>query len=351
MNPFFANLADRRPAWLDGSGPEADIAVSTRARLTRNLRAFPFPGRASAVELRTVWGEVTRKAQDGSFFGEGFVLPAEALDAAQQRCLQEMNLAGPSLPSQPVGRGLVLAPDLGRCLAVNDEDHLKVAAFASGFAPAAALQAALEVDRWLEGEVDFAFDPELGYLASCPTDVGTALRMSALLHLPGLVLAGEIEKLLNALRQLQFAAQGVFGRGSTVRGSLFQVSNLVTLGRSEQEVAEDFALHVGKIIHYERLARRQLQQRDELSLQDMAARSLALLRTARLMSSQEAFDLLSGLRLGCSLGLAPGPSMGRLNLALGRHQSGHLDSAAGRSLSGRQKLAARAAFLRDWFAS
>lgn len=351
MNSFFSEFEERLPAWLALTGPETDIVVSTRARLSRNLRAFPFPGRASEVEKRTVLGELTRKGRTMPLFADGFVLMLEDLDAIQQRCLQEMNLAGSSLVGQAQGRGLVLSAGLDRCLVINDEDHLRLVALAPGFAPADALQAALALDREMESEVEFAFNPELGYLAACPTNVGTALRMSALLHLPGLVLAGEIEKLLNALRQLQFAVQGAFGRGGTVRGALFQVSNLITLGRSEQEVAEDFATHVGKIISYERFARRQLFERDSLGLQDMAHRSLSVLRHARLMSTQEAFDLLSSVRLGVGLGILADLDMGRMNLILTRQQSGHLEQAAGRALPSRERLSARAALLRRWFAA
>lgn len=350
MNPFFSRIEDRVPSWLDAAGPDADIVVSTRARLSRNLWAFPFPGRASDVELQTVRGELHRKGQADPRFAGGHFLAFESLDAGELRCLQEMNLAGLSAAHHVQGRGLVLSAGLDSCLVINDEDHLRLVAFAPGFAPAPALEAALQMDRELEGEVEFAFNPELGYLCACPTNVGTALRMSALLHLPGLVLAGEIEKLLNALRQLQFAVQGVFGRGSTVRGALFQVSNLVTLGRSEEEVAEDFATHVGKIVNYERFARRQLYERDPLGLQDMAQRSLAVLRQARLMSTQEAFDLLSSVRLGAGLGILPGLELGRLNLVLSRQQSSHLELAAGRSLASREKLSARADLLRGWFA-
>jgi protein arginine kinase len=342
--------AERGPAWLERAGPESDIVLGTRARLVRNLRAFPFPHRASEAELGTVWADLGPRLVGTRALEGGWRLDLEHVDPAGLRVLRESLLL--ALPGNaPLGsRGLALARDLDRAALVNGQDHLHLAAFRAGFEPDGACRDVMELDAELEAGVDWAFAEDFGYLTASPTDVGTGLHLSALLHLPGLVLAGEIDKILNAMRQLQFYVRGLFGDGQMVRGALFRISNLITLGRDEAEITEDFARHVGRVLKYERLARQQFQDRDPLGLDDMAGRSLAMLRHARLMTAQEGFDRLSSVRLGVSLGILPPLAPGLLNRALVVQQSGHLEAAAGRALEGRERSAARAALFREMFA-
>ncbi len=350
MIPFFEDFGTRIPLWLDGLGPASDIVVSTRARLARNLKAFPFPHHASDVELGTVHGDLARRLPQLPEFSGGWTLDMALLQPTMHTALQEMSLASPALVKDPRHRGLVLGPDLDRAVMINEKDHLRLVAYRAGFDPAAALSRVMQLDDHLEGEIEPAFAEDLGFLTASPVDVGTGLHVSALLHLPGLVLAGEIDKVLNALRQLQFSVRGMSAEGSTVRGALFRVSNLITLGRDEQEIVEDFQVHVGKIIIYERAARDQLYARDSLGLEDMAHRSLAAVRHARLITSQEAFDHLSSIRLGSGLGILDPQDPGMLNRILMQQQTAHLELAAGRTLVGRDKSAARAALLREVFA-
>ena len=177
------------------------------------------------------------------------------------------------------------------------------------------------------------------------------MKLAAFLHLPGLVLADEIDKILNALRQLRFSIRGLFDQGSTVRGAVFQVSNVVTLGRDEEEIVTDFSYHVQKVLEHERSARRQLYARDRLWLEDLVHRSLAVLRSARMITSQETFDLLSNIRLGAGLGILPGLAPGLLNKALFGQQTGHLQASSAEPLSGNARAIARASFLRELFES
>lgn len=350
MNPFFTDFEQRNPTWLDGAGPSSDIVVSTRARLARNLKAFPFPHHASEVELGTIFGDLSRRLTLHPAFVDGWFLDLARLTPNMRTVLQEMNLASPALVKTPQHRGLAVSADLCHSVMINEEDHVRLVSFRAGLEPGAALKEVLELDTALESEIDPAFDEDLGYITASPVDVGTGLHVSALIHLPGLVLAGEIDKVLNALRQLQFSVKGLSGEGGTVRGALFRISNLITLGRDEQEIAEDFQLHVGKIIIYERSARDQLFGRDSLGLEDMAHRSLAAVRQARLITSQETFDHLSSIRLGTGLGILEPLDPGLLNRILLQQQTAHLELVAGRRLSGREKSAARAALLREAFA-
>lgn len=349
MTPDFPGTKELRPRWLENPGPESDIVLATRARLVRNLHGFPFPHLASEVERGTILGDLSRRvALLGSMAG-GWDLTLDELDPLQVRVLRELLLL--SLPggSPLETRGLVMSSKLDRAAVINGRDHLHLAAYRPGFDPEGSMKDVLGMDSELEGGTNWAFAEDFGYLTSSPTDVGTGLHLTALLHLPGLVLSGEIDKILNAMRQLQFYVRGLFGDGQTVRGALFRISNLITLGRDEEEICEDFARHVGRILKYERLARNQFQDRDPLGLEDMAFRSLAVVEKARLITAQEGFDRLSSIRLGVGLGVLPPLSPGLLNRALVAQQSGHLDLAAGHALQGRDRSAARAALLREMF--
>lgn len=351
MIPFFKDFHKRQAVWLDARGTAGDIVISTRARLARNLKAFPFPHHASTVELGTIYGDLARRLPGFPPFSGGWMLNMAELDVTMHSALREMSLASSALVKNPVHRGLILSPDLALSGMINEKDHVRLIAFRSGFEPAGALVDVLRADDFLDEGIETAFAEDLGYLTASPVDVGTGLDLSALIHLPGLVLAGEIDKVLNALRQLQFSVRGLSGAGNTVRGALFRVSNLITLGRDEMEIAEDFKIHVGKIITYERAARDQLYARDSLGMEDMANRSLAAVRSARLITAQETFDHLSGIRLGSGLGLLEPVDLGLLNRVLVQLQTAHLELAAGQVLAGREKSAARAALLREVFAA
>ena len=337
------------PGWLDGSGPAADVVVSSRVRLARNLAGVRFPHRDGHTQLNRQRRLLGEQLQRCASFADAWALDLAVLDPLQRRALLEMHLASPDLLREPEGRGVVVARDRSRAVMLNEEDHLRIQVFRSGFDPLATCEAALACDAELEAELDFAYSDEFGYLTACPTNVGTGCRLSVLIHLPGLVLGGEIEKVLNSLRQLQFSVRGLNGEGSAVEGALFQISNLSTLGRSEQDLAAEFARHVAKVIQYERMALERMYHRDPVTVSDLAHRALALLQHARQMSSQEAFDRLSQVRLGVVLDILPPIPMQRLNLALVQHQSAHLqllaDQAAAQAIRGRM----RADFLRDLF--
>ena len=351
MSGFFATDKPRRPDWLERPGPASDVAVATRARLARNLPNVPFPHHASEVELGTVLADLQQRLARLPALANGWALRCGDLTAIERRLLAEKMLVSSRLVNQPQQRGLHVGAGLSLTAMINVEDHLRLHAFRAGFAPREALADVLDLDSELEQEVEPAFSPEWGYLTASPTNLGTGLRLSALLHLPGLVLVGEIDKVLNAMRQLQFGVRGLYGDGGAVRGALFEVANLVTLGRDEQEVAADFAVHVGKIITYERSARDQLHGRDPLGLEDMVHRSRSVLAEARIITAQETYDCLSNVRLGVALGLLPPIEPGLLNRLTVEHQAAHLETTAGRALSGRDKGAARAALLRAVFAA
>jgi protein arginine kinase len=351
MSAMLAALAGRDAAWLDGSGPDGDIVLATRARLARNLSDFPFPHRAEAAALATISIDLGRRLRRLPELAEGFAVDLADCEPRSRQLLREKLLAGDDLLATPENRSLVAGPDLALVALINGEDHLRLCAWQSGFAPLDALAAVMQLDDRMGEAFEPAFSQEQGYLTASPGNVGTGLRLSAVLHLPGLVMADEIDKVLNALRQLEFGVRGLAGEGRTVRGALFRIGNLTTLGRDEAEIAADFAAHVGKVIVHERAARELLLVRDRRGLEDLAWRGRAALGHARLMTTQETWDCLSHARLGGGLGLIPAPSWGVFNRLLVRHQGAHLELAAGRRLDGRERSAARSDLLREYFAA
>ena len=281
MSRGLPELAACDAVWLAGDGPHADIVIATRARLSRNLAGFPFPHRAGAAELATITADLVRQAQRAPGLEGGWAVDIGSCEPRFRQLLREKMLAGPDLLAAPEHRALVAGPDLAQALLLNGEDHLQVCAWRSGFAPVEALGDALALDDLLAVAYEPAFSEEHGFLTASPGNVGTGLRVTAVLHLPALVMADEIDRVLNALRQLEFGVRGLAGEGRTVRGALFRVGNLTTLGRDEAEIAEDFAAHVGKVIAYERSARELLLGRDRRGLEDLAWRGRAALGHAR----------------------------------------------------------------------
>jgi protein arginine kinase len=267
---------------------------------------------------------------------DGWSIEVGACEPRSRQLLREKMLAGPDLLANPEHRVLVAARDLsGRPGCSMPRTTCRLCAWRSGFDPVAALADAMGLDDGLAGSFEPAFSEDYGYLTASPGNVGTGLRLTAVLHLPALVMADEIDKVLNALRQLEFGVRGLAGEGRTVRGALFRVGNLTTLGRDEGEITEDFAAHVGKVISYERAARELLLARDRRGLEDLAWRGRAALEHARLMTAQEAWDSLSHARLGTGVGLVPGsadrpvPPGGSSNRLLVRQQGAHLELTAG----------------------
>lgn len=346
---FFAEAVDLMPAWALAGGSHGSIVLGTRARLRRNVAGQPFPGVASPRDRRSLAADLVRFVGDRPVFADGWSIILSSVTESELRCLREKHLLGPGAAVDE-GRVLMVSRNLDMSVQIQQEDHLHLCAWRAGLQSVETLAAVLELDGELEQDITPAYSEDLGYLTARPVHVGTGLTMSALLHLPGLVFSGEIEKVLNALGQLQFTVGGLYGAGSTVRGALFVVANQVTLGREEAEIAADFHTNVEKLVTYEQMARNQLAERDEANLEDLAWRSLAVLRYARLVSAQEAWDRLSNVRLGVDRGTLPHLDPLLLNRAMVGSRTGHLELAAGRTLDAERRPAVRAEYLRELFA-
>src|SRR5713226_8779498 len=296
------NLSHTSGEWLRGTGPESDIVISSRIRLARNLAAFHFTNRATAnqkAEIETLLRERIAKLELDPTLS---YLNVPSLSPLDRQLLVERQLISRELASAEGPRGVALAPRETVSLMVNEEDHLRLQVMRSGFALNEAWQDIDHVDDLLEQRVSYAFSEEFGYLTACPTNVGTGMRASVMLHLPALVMIKHIEKVFRALQKINLAVRGLYGEGSRASGDFYRISNQVTLGKSESKIIEDIQGVIPQIITYERQARTALMRESRHALQDRVSRAFGTLRSAAMMTSEETMDLLSSVRLGVNLG-------------------------------------------------
>ena len=344
-------LADGGMSWLDASGPSSHLVISTRVRLARNLAGRRFGTRNDPVEREAIAGEVERAALVTGGLGRAARYRMDGLEHLDRQLLHERHLASRELAAPDPGAlarhaATLLVQDQASVM-VNEEDHLRLQAMRSGFALDATWGLVSKLDSELGQRLAFAFHPEFGYLTSCPTNVGTGLRASVLVHLPGLVLTKEINKILQALTQVGLTFRGLYGEGSEVVGNLFQLSNQTTLGKSETELLDHLGKLVRQVLDHEERARQILLRDATAILEDKVWRAYGLLRYARTLSFDEALNLLSGVRLGVGVGLIPNVGMYTLNKLLVFTQPAHLSAAARRSLTEDETPVRRAAYVRQ----
>lgn len=343
-------LSDFGLAWLEASGPHADIVLSTRVRLARNLQRHAFATRIREPERTQIFEEVRRAAERTELHG-GISLDLAELSALSRRVLLERHLISRELSGEdgegPVpGAGLLVGPNDTLGAMINEEDHLRLQALLSGLRLRDAFQRVDRLDEDLGGQLPYAYHHEYGYLTSCPTNVGTGLRASILIHLPGLVLTKEIGKVLHGISQVGLTFRGLYGEGSEVVGNFFQISNQTTLGKSEEDLVEHLERIVGQVIRYELDARTVLMRDAPAVIEDKIWRAYGLLRYARSLSFDEVMNLLSGVRLGVSLNLLSGLRVYTLNKIMIYTQGAHLEQAAGRRLTDAECDVHRAAYVR-----
>jgi len=348
--------------WLRGEGEHADVVMSSRARLARNLAGFPFMTRADRAARQAILDLCRAHINACALANRLLWLDLHKAGAPERTLLVERHLISQqhARGRQSTGAGgldepravAVSIPDERLAVMVNEEDHLRVQVLRSGLALDRAWEECDAADDKLEAGLDYAFAPRFGYLTACPTNVGTGVRFSVMLHLPALKLTGEIDKVKRAAADLSLAVRGFYGEGSDAAGDFYQISNQVTLGKSERIILHE--LHseiIPKVVEYERAARRTLLAKRRASLEDQVFRALGLLRHARLMTAEESMQLLSHVRLGVVLGLISGISQTRVNQLMLLTQPAHLQRAAGRPLDQEQRRAVRAQILQQHLAS
>lgn len=331
---------------VEEDGPDSDIVVSCRVRLARNLSGFPFVNRATDAQRHQVIALIQRAALD-STLGAGTVwINLMQASPRDRQILVERHLISRQLAEGTTPRAVAISPDQRISVMVNEEDHLRLQVLLPGQQLGEAYERADSVDDALESVLDVAFSRRWGYLTACPTNVGCGIRVSVMVHLPALRMTGEIERVRRAAKELHLAVRGFYGEGSDSTGDLYQVSNQVTLGLSEQDLLEHFRTRiVPKLIEYEREARRMLSERNPAVLEDRLHRALGVLSNARLMGFDEAMKLLSRLRLGACLGRLP-ISLATVRRLYLQIQPAHLQLAHGAELTEDQMRECRATLIR-----
>lgn len=340
-------LLERHGGWLE-SGPDEGPVISSRVRLARNLCDTTFPGWASKEVRDCVWDAVV-KAFEQSNDSSGFLRwRMDELQPLERELLFERHLISAELAERKTGSGLFVSGDECRAVMVNEEDHIRLQSLQPGLSLQKALDEAEALDDDLEQSLTYAFSSKLGYLTSCPSNLGTGMRASVMLHLPGLCLTEEIKPVINAVSKIGLAVRGMWGEGSEAAGHMFQISNQITLGKTEVEIISHLDQIVLEVIEHEKNARLRLMESQQIRVHDHIGRAYGILAHAAMMNSNEALDLLSGLRLGIDLGLMPEIDRHDVDQLLIQIQPAHLQKAAGEALSAEERDIKRAQLIRSF---
>ncbi len=334
-------------SWLADSGPDDDIAISTRIRLARNFSSTPFPIAGNQDALR----QVRDLAEQAILSSEVLVEPMEfdlpALGDVEKRLLLERRLISCDMLHPNPASALLADRDESLAVMINEEDHLRIQALSPGFQLESVWTRINRFDDVLSGRIPYAFDSRLGFLTSCPSNLGTGMRASVMLHLPGLVMAGQIAAVKQALGKLGLAVRGFYGEGSENFGNLFQISNQSTLGESEVQILERISSIVKQIIIHEKQSRQALLDQKQSFLLNQVGRAYGILRHGYMISSEEALNSLSALRLGVDMKMFSSVDIHTVNELFLNVQPSHLQIAEHRELSQEERDTARATLIRE----
>jgi protein arginine kinase len=339
--------------WMKSEGPDSDIVISTRIRIARNLQSYPFPMLSTNQQSQEVLGKVSSIMgnEELDTISNFSLLSLAELDELEKRVLVEKHLISPALANESGNGAVILSDNESISIMVNEEDHLRIQCLCPGFQINEAWDLASQIDDLFETQLDYAFDEKRGYLTSCPTNVGTGIRASVMIHLPALVLTQQINRILSAITQVGLAVRGLYGEGSEALGNLFQISNQITLGQSEQEIIDNLYGVVRQIIEHERAAREKLQLETRHKLLDRVSRSFGIMSYAAIMDSKEAAQRLSDVRLGIDLGIIKNVPIQVMNELLVMTQPGFLQQYAGEKLTAEERDIRRAQLIREKFAA
>ncbi|MCM3791013.1 protein arginine kinase [Domibacillus indicus] len=331
-------------AWMSGTGPDSDVVLSTRIRLARNLENVSFPTILSMEKAEEVVDQINKAASESLSLE---LLKMEDISQLQKRVLVEKHLISPYLAETSLYGAVLISEQEDVSIMVNEEDHLRIQCLASGLQLHETLEKANQIDDAIEGRVPYAFDEKMGYLTACPTNVGTGLRASVMIHLPGLVLTRQMSRIIPAISQLGLVVRGIYGEGSEALGNIFQISNQLTLGKSEEDIINDLDSVVHELMSREQSARDALMQTSPIQLEDRIFRSYGILSNSRVIETNEAFQCLSDVRLGIDLGYITHIPKSILNELMILTQPGFLQQYAGGPLRAEERDIRRAALIRE----
>ena len=344
-NSKLNEFTERCGEWLRGSGPQSDIVMSSRIRLARNLADFPFIRRCTDRDRAAIEKAVRAAMKKVNEWQKCSYFDVASLPDVDRQFLVERQLISREFADAQGARGALIDPEETFSIMVNEEDHLRLQVMHSGLDLEAAWAQISQIDDLLEANLRYAFHPRLGYLTACPTNVGTGMRVSVMLHLPALVLTKQIEKVFRALQKISLAVRGFYGEGSQFMGDFYQISNQITLGRAEPDLLKQVAEVVPVIIEYERQARSFLVKESKKELHDRVSRAYGILCTAQTISSEETMHLLSSVRMGINLGLIDDLEIPVLNKLFMHTQPAHLQKLRGAELDSADRNIERAVYL------
>lgn len=344
-----ATLIDTPSELTDGTSSNSAIVLMTRVRLARNLAGHPFPGWAEPEE-RAAIVKLCRKAVSSiSPLKRGHGMDIQDIPELERQILVERHLISRELSGVKEGAGVVVSRDQAVSVMINEEDHLRIQVLRPGFQLRKAWTVINEIDTALEASLDYAFSSKYGYLTACPTNLGTGMRGSVMMHLPGLVISNQMEKIVRAVNQLGMVVRGLFGEGSDASGSIFQISNQTTLGESEEDIIKRLDAVLKSIIEHEENARAKLLENECEKLFDRIGRAFGILQHSHILTSTEAMNLLSLIRLGVDLGLFPSEQRGTVDRLFIEAQPGHLQHSQKGQFEPAQRDILRATRLRTDF--
>jgi len=340
------DLLNHTSEWLKGTGPHSDVVISSRIRLARNLNKFPFPHWASKSQLNEIIAKTKQEMEKVDLLKKSTFFLLADLDNIDKQFLVERHLMSIEHTQKTEQKAVLISEEEIISVMINEEDHLRIQLMQSGFNLFQAWDIINRIDDELAKLLDYAFLPDFGYLTACPTNTGTGMRGSVMLHLPALVMSRQIERVLAAISKLSFTTRGLYGEGTQASGNFFQISNQVSLGHSENEIIENINGLIRQIIEQELQSRDILLSKNKEILEDRINRSLGILKSARIITSQETIELLSMVRLGNDLGMIKDIDRRTINELFITTQPAHLQKLENKKLSSDERDLKRAELIR-----
>lgn len=341
------DLLKKESEWLKGTGPKSNIVISSRVRLARNLSDYPFYNRTTAEGKKSVLEEAKNAAAKTKSLKKTFFLSMNNITELDRQFLVERHLMSPEHATDPAYKGLVIDDAEVVSIMINEEDHLRMQVLQSGYNLDHAWEVIDEIDTDLSEKLHYAFSTRLGYLTACPTNTGTGLRGSVMLHLPALSITNQITNIFQAISKLGLTMRGLYGEGTEATGDFYQISNQVTLGYSEKDLLDNIKKIIDKIISRENSTREMLLSKNKEETQDKIWRAMGTLRSARIVTSAEAITLLSVVRLGVNLGMIKDIELKTINELFVFTQPAHLQKLEGKILSPKERDLKRAELIRS----
>ena len=341
------DLVRQSGEWLNGEGPNADIVISNRVRLARNVKGYPFFHWAGKKEKEEIYSVVKGAIDSSKYMKKALFLKVDELDDIDKQFLVERHLMSMEHTANDKAKGLAVDEKEIISIMINEEDHIRAQAIRSSFNLMETWRVLDALDNELGGKLDYSYSSRWGYLTACPTNIGTGLRASVMLHLPALVITNQIGRVLQAITKLGVAARGFYGEGTEASGNFFQISNQVTLGRTEEDIIDNIVKLINQVIGREKSAREYLIAHSKAALSDRVWRAYGTLKSARIITSDETIRLLSLIRLGVDIEIIKDISRKALNELLILTRPAHLQKMEKKKLSASDRDIKRADLIRE----